>query len=151
MTTLLLRDGDSTLTLDQRANLTNTTRPAIYLCFHATSQGKGVRLYTAILPVSGDDRGPFLDFDRAQFSYRATSQILAGSLASELQKKQIGVRTLLAPLRPLNNLASPAIAVEVAPPSGNVADLNSPAYQQSVASAIATALAGAKGNLEAGR
>src|SRR5579872_7479208 len=38
LATLLLRDGDSTLTLDQRASLTNSAHPAIYICIHAASQ-----------------------------------------------------------------------------------------------------------------
>src|SRR5437773_415764 len=37
---LVLRDGDATLSLDQRANLANAAHPAIYICIHAASQGK---------------------------------------------------------------------------------------------------------------
>ncbi len=48
-----------------------------------------------------------------------------------MQKKQIQVRTLAAPLRPLNNVTSAAIAVEVAPPGSDVRDLTLAAYQQS--------------------
>src|SRR2546428_4641532 len=66
LTTLVLRDGDTTLSLDQRASLANSTHPAIYICVHAASQGTGVRLYTALLPAGGDNRGPFLDWETAQ-------------------------------------------------------------------------------------
>jgi hypothetical protein len=62
-------------------------------------------------------------------------------LAAEFQRRQIPVRTLQAPLRPLNNVTSAAIAVEVAPPANDIVDLTLPAYQQNVASAIATAVA----------
>jgi len=57
LTTLMLREGDTTMSLDQRANMTNAAHPAIYVCLHAASQGSGVRLYTALLrpePRAGD-------------------------------------------------------------------------------------------------
>ena len=58
------------------------------------------------------------------------------SLATELGKRQIAVRSLLAPLRPLNNITAAAVAIEIAPPAGKLADLNSPAYQQLVAESV---------------
>jgi N-acetylmuramoyl-L-alanine amidase len=64
--TLMLRDSDSTLTVDQRASTTNTARPAIYISVHAASDGTGVRVYTALLPSGGDNRGPFVAWDAAQ-------------------------------------------------------------------------------------
>ena len=59
ISTLVLREGDATMSLDQRANMTNAAHPAIYICLHATSQGTGVRLYTALLPVGARTRGHF--------------------------------------------------------------------------------------------
>jgi N-acetylmuramoyl-L-alanine amidase len=59
------------------------------------------------------------------------------------------VRDLSAPLRPLNNIAGPALAVEVAPPSSGLAQLNSPEYQQLVAEAIATAVTNMRAQLGA--
>jgi N-acetylmuramoyl-L-alanine amidase len=49
---LLLRDADTTLTSDQRAGTANTSHAALYISLHATSQGAGVRAYTALLPVA---------------------------------------------------------------------------------------------------
>ena len=66
ISTLVLREGDATMSLDQRANMTNAAHPAIYICLHATSQGTGVRLYTALLPVGSEGQGPFLDWNTAQ-------------------------------------------------------------------------------------
>jgi hypothetical protein len=37
----------------------------------------------------------------------------------------------------LNNITTVALALEIAPPSNDVSQLNSPAYQQMIASAIA--------------
>ena len=56
LTTLMLREGDTTMSLDQRANMTNAAHPAIYICLHAASQGSGVRLYTAL--AARGRRGP---------------------------------------------------------------------------------------------
>ncbi|MGC2197356.1 MAG: hypothetical protein WA628_21965, partial [Terriglobales bacterium] len=59
------------------------------------------------------------------------------------------VRTLAAPMRPLNNVIAAAIAVEVAPPGTDVMDLNLPAYQQNVVSAVATGIAAVRDKLGA--
>ena len=92
--TLVLREGDAAMSLDQRANMTNAAHPAIYICLHAASQGSGVRLYTALLPVGSEGHGPFLDWNTAQAGFRAASQTAQSSLASELGKRQIAVRSL---------------------------------------------------------
>jgi N-acetylmuramoyl-L-alanine amidase len=151
LTTLLLRDSDVSLSLDQRAAMTNAARPAIYISVHATSQGSGVRLYTALLPASGASQGPFLDWNGAQSSLLPLSQLTVSGLAAEFRKRQVPVRGLAAPLRPLNNVAAAALAVEAAPPASAVADLNSPAYQELVADAVTTGLVAVRDKLEAGR
>lgn len=151
LSTLLLRDGDTTLTLDQRASMTNAARPAIYIGLHAASQGPGLRLYTALVPVVGDSRGPFLDWNTAQASFRFLSQTAETSMAAELRSKHFAVRTLAAPLRPLNNLTMAALAIEVTPPAGDISQLSAPAYQQSIAGSIASGIAGIRERLEVGR
>ena len=151
LSTLLLREGDTTLSLDQRASMTNAAHPAIYVCLHAASQGTGVRLYTALLPVGSENRGPFLDWDTAQSGFRAASQTAESSLASELGKRQIAVRSLLAPLRPLNNITTAAVALEIAPPAGKLDDLNSPAYQQLVAESVTAGIEAVRDQLGATR
>jgi N-acetylmuramoyl-L-alanine amidase len=151
LATLLLRDGDSTLSLDQRASLTNSAHPAIYICVHAASQGNGVRLYTALVPVGAGNRGPFLSWDAAQTAFQPLSRSAGTFLVTELQNKQIPARSLIAPLRPLNSISTAALAMEVAPPSDDVSQLNSPAYQQMIAAAIAAGLADLRDRLEADR
>jgi N-acetylmuramoyl-L-alanine amidase len=146
-TILLLRDGDVTLGLDQRASLTNGAHPAIYICLHAGSQGSGVRLFTALLPAGGENRGPFLDWDTAQSRFRAVSQNAESSLASEFGKRQVPVRSLAASLRPLNNVAAAAVAIEIAPSAGKISDLESPAYQQVVAESVVAGIEAVKDKL----
>lgn len=136
----LLRDGDTTLSSDQRAGLANAMRPAIYLCVHAAADGKGVRVYTAMFSAGEQSVGPFLPWNEAQVSSLGTSQMVATSITTELGRT-FPARMLPASLHPLQNVTPPAVALEIAPRSGNVEDLESEEYQQQVGVAVANALA----------
>jgi N-acetylmuramoyl-L-alanine amidase len=141
ITTLVLRDSDANLSLDQRAVFANADHAAIYIALHAASNGRGVRVYTALIPYGEDDRGPFRSWTTAQHGALPLSQTAATAVTAEFQKRQIPVRMLSAPLRPLNNLTGAAIAVEVAPQGTDLTQLTAPDYQQLVTSAVATAIA----------
>ena len=148
--TLVLRDSDANLSLDERAFFANTTHAAIYVALHAASNGHGVRLYTALLPYGDEDeRGPFRPWTTAQKSSIALSQTAAASVAAELRKQQVTVRSLTAPLRPLNNIVTAAIAVEVAPSASDLSQLTSPNYQQLIASGVANGIAAIRNQLGA--
>ena len=149
ITTLVLRDSDANLSIDQRATFANADHAAIYIALHAASSGRGVRVYTALLPYGGNDRGPFRDWSTAQRTSLPLSQTTATAIANELQKRQIPVRSLGGALRPLNNITGPAIAIEVAPQGSDVSQLTAPDYQQLVTSAVATAVANARDQLGA--
>jgi N-acetylmuramoyl-L-alanine amidase len=149
ITTLVLRDSDANLSTDQRAVYANADRAAIYVALHASSYGHGVRVYTSLLPYGEDDRGLFRSWTTAQRAWLPLSQIAANAVATELQRRQIPVRTLPAPLRPLNNITGAAIAVEVAPQGSDVSQLNAPDYQQLITSAVATAIVSAHDQLGA--
>jgi N-acetylmuramoyl-L-alanine amidase len=138
---LVLRDSDATLTADQRAIFANTVHPVIYLALHAASDGHGVRLYTSLLPAAPDNNGPFVSWDAAQAAFLTNSQSALDLISAALRQQQIPVRTLSAQLRPLNNITAAAVAVEVAPPGTNVAELASPAYQQALAGTLANGIA----------
>jgi len=141
ITTLVLRDSDANLSVDQRAIFANADHAAIYVALHAASSGHGVRLYTALLPYGEDDDGPFRSWTTAQRTWLPVSQSAASAVAAELQKRRIPVRTLAAPLRPLNNVTGAAIAVEIAPQGADLSQLTAPDYQQLITSAVATAIA----------
>jgi N-acetylmuramoyl-L-alanine amidase len=147
--TLVLRDSDANLSFDQRAVIANAGRAAIYIAMHAASNGRGVRIYTALLPYGEDDRGNFHSWTTAQHASLPLSKTAAAAVAAEFQKRQIPVRTLTAPLRPLNNVTGPAIAVEVAPQGPDSSQLTAPDYQQLVTSTIATAIAATRDQLGA--
>ncbi len=151
MATLLLRDSDSSLTLDQRAGAANAAHPSIYICVHAASLGSGVRIYTAMLPPAGESRGLFTDWNTAQASFSSASHAVAAAVQAQFQAKQVPVRVMEAPLRPLNNITAAAIGLEAAPPADDIAQLTSVPYQELIASQVAQTLAGMRSQMEAGR
>jgi len=151
LTSLLLRETDAALTTDQRASLTNAAHPAIYVCIHASSQGTGVRIFTSLIQSAPNNAGPFLDWDSAQKTFLPFSQKAATSLASALQSLKIPVRSLSAAVRPLNSITTPALAIEIAPPSDKTSQLGSPIYQEAIANMVAIGLAAEHDELEAGR
>jgi N-acetylmuramoyl-L-alanine amidase len=156
---VLLRDGDSLLTLDQRAAAANASHAAIYLGIHATTFGTGVHLYSA--RFNGDVKPAnlnlanhgFLPWDSAQAAYLDASHNLEASLVTELGARQIHSIPLESGLRPLRNIAKPAIVLEVAEPQQLPEDvkegLSSVAYQQAVAAAVGSGIANLRGTLEA--
>ena len=146
--TMLVRDADVSMSLDQRAAMANASGAAIYICVHATTQGDHLGLYTAFIPAAGASRGPFLDWDSAQVRYQQSSQVAEASIANELRSKQLPVRTLVAPLRPLKNITTSAVAIEITPLTGNISQLTSPEFQQSVAAAIATGVVDIRDKLQ---
>jgi N-acetylmuramoyl-L-alanine amidase len=149
ISTLMLRESDANLSSDQRAVLTNTNHPAIYIAVHVASGGHGVRLYTALLPYGSGDNGLFRSWSNAQSSFLPMSQVAAASISAELQKQLASVRIVAAPLRPLNNVTAAAVAIEVAPAGSDLAQLTSADYQQLISSAVATAIAATRDKLGA--
>ena len=136
----LVRDGDNTVSLDQRAGLVNSAQPAMYISLHAASQGNGIVLYTAMLAPNGEDRGRFLNWQTAQSGSLVRSRWAEQQVTASIEKMGFPLRSLVAALRPLNNLTVPAIAVEVAPTSGEVSQLASVDYQSMVCAALANAI-----------
>jgi N-acetylmuramoyl-L-alanine amidase len=141
LSVLLLRDADTTLTLDQRAAAANAARGVIYVALHAASQGSGARVYTALLPVEGPGNGAFHAWNGTQTPALPISQGIAAAIVSELLKQEIPAHATSASLRPLNNLSHAAVAVELAPGPNGVNELSSANYQQKAAAAIADAVA----------
>jgi N-acetylmuramoyl-L-alanine amidase len=147
----MVRDGDKTVQVAQRAALGNQARPKIYICLHATSMGHGVRIYTSLLPPEGANNGPFISWNTAQAGSLTLSRGVADSISSQLAAQRIPARVLGAPLRPLNEIAAPALAVELAPGISEGQDLGSQAYQDLVARSVANAVLQSRVQLEAPR
>lgn len=144
----LLRNGDNSLTLDQRAEAANVAGAGIYISVHAISQGNGARVYTALLPAEGESKGVFHAWNSAQSPVLQVSRIVSAAVVAELQKQQLSAQERPASLRPLNNVVVPAIAVELAPGPDGINDLISANYQQRVAAAIADGVASVRGQLQ---
>lgn len=143
----LLRNSDIAITLDQRAISANAARPAVYVAIHAANSGRGVHVFTTLVDPESLTSRDFLPWERAQAAYLDLSAAVAGSVAAELESRQLPNVSLAAPLRPMNNIAAPAFAIEIASPSENVNDISSAAYQDQVAQAIAAGIAAVRGKI----
>jgi N-acetylmuramoyl-L-alanine amidase len=161
--TMMVRDDDATIAVDDRAAVANAARPTVYIAVHAGSMGNGIRVYTSVLNGSENTerypgagvkmRAGFLPWETAQAGSVQNSRTIASSLTQQLNQSKIRASWSPAPVRPLNNIASAAIALEIAPPDPKKdADyLSNANYQQSVAIGVATALVNARGKLEENR
>lgn len=143
----MLRNSDVTIPLDQRAVSANAARPALYVSLHAANTGRGVHVFTSLLPATSEPRDAFLPWDTAQAAFLDLSGSVAGSIAAELEARKLPNTTLVAPLRPMNNIAAPAVAVEIAPPGDNVEDVAGAEYQQQVAQSVAAGIAAVRSKL----
>lgn len=148
---VLLRDSDAALTPDQRATVVNADRAAVYIALHAGTPGQRVRVYTALLPRTDTRPGTFLPWQQAQSAYLDQSFTLAASVVDALSQSSLAAVQLPGPVRPLNNIAAPAVAVEISPRGPSPDSMADPKYQDSVALAIASGVAAAGGKLEGAR
>lgn len=148
---ILIRDGDFAVSPDQRAIISNANRAAVYISLHAGTPGERVRVYTALLPQTSARPGAFLPWSTAQSAYLDSSGTLAASIADELNKEKIPAARLPGPVRPLNNIAAAAVAVEITPPGKSPDSMADTKYQQNVAVAVANGVVAARAKLEGSR
>jgi len=144
------RDSDlaAPLPTDQRAEAANRTHALACIIVHATASGSGIHLYTSTLPPTpsadaqvSDITSPFTPilWESAQAGFVDQSHKLSDLLKATLAKAGLPVLTGNAPLRPLDNLMCPAVAIEIAPNSASISASDS-AYQQQLVFAVATAI-----------
>lgn len=146
---VLLRDGDTTVTTDQRSIIANGSRAVAYVAIHAATLGSGVRVYTARFSASAPAGQTFLPWRTAQARYLNESRGVVASMTAEFQDRKIQSVNLEAGLEPLREIAKPAVVIEVAPPNGGSAeDLRKLAYQQEIAAAIGASIASMRGTLQ---
>lgn len=137
----LLRDGDIEIGIERRAEITNEQHAAMYIALHAGLPGHGVRVYSPLLTDPQPTNGRFLPWQSAQSGALVRSQSAAQAITAEIRKKGIAVTGLGIPLRPLNNIVVPAIAVELAPGDSGLQSLENQKRQNTVAAAIASGVA----------
>lgn len=136
----LLRDSDAGIPLEHRAELCNQQKASLYIAVHAGEPGKGVRVYSPLLPSVQQPVSGFLPWDAAQAPVLKNSNAIAGAVTRELRKKDIKAQELKAFLRPLNNVVAPAIAVELAADRSDFHTLESARLQDAVAAAVASGI-----------
>ena len=139
-----------TLTTDQRAEIANHTHAVACIVLHATATGSGVHVYTSTLQPSdsentADGDTPFapIPWEMAQAGFKRQSLQLASDLISALATTNLPRGSGNAPVRPLDNLMCPAIAVEIAPlavPGTDTRPITDAEYQQRVVDALVAAL-----------
>lgn len=146
----MLRESDIDLSLDRRAEITNEQRASIYVALHAGRPGRGVRVYApALTDAQPPPSGRFLLWESAQSAALLRSQNLAHAVSDELKKKGLTVANLAVPLRPLNNIVAPAMAVELTPDEDNLQLRESQRRQNDVATAIALGIVQVRSQLGA--
>ena len=145
--TLVLRDSDANLSVDQRAVFANADHAAIYIALHAASSGHGVRVYTALLPLAVTIVGPSAPGPPPSTLRCRSARAPRTQWPRKCKSARSRCAPLTAPLRPLNNITGAAIAVEVAPQGSDSSQLTAPDYQQLVTSAVATAIAATRDQL----
>ena len=146
--TRLLRESDIDLSLERRAEITNEQHAGLYVALHAGRPGRGVRIYASFLTDSQPPLASrFMPWESAQAGSLDRSQIAAHAVSEELRKKGLTVANLALPVRPLNNLATPAIAVELTPETDDPQSLENQKRQNTVAAAVAAAIAQVRGQL----
>jgi N-acetylmuramoyl-L-alanine amidase len=151
LTCLMVRDSDTTVALDQRAALANTSQAKIYIAIHAAGLGPGVRVYTSSLSPSPAEL--FAPWEKAQGSFVQNSRTLAAAVLDELGKNQVPVPPgpFPAAVRPLNNVSAPAVAIEVGPMREDVETVDNSTYQDAIANALASAVASMHSRMESQR
>jgi len=148
ITTVMVRDADTALALQQRAEMANAAHATLFLTIHAGTMGSGVRVYSSMLTPSAEASVVFLPWETAQARYVNSSHALADGITLQLGRRRVPAESLEAPVRPLNNIAAAAVAIEVNVPAANPRAFHSPNFHLTVASAVADAVVAARTRLE---
>lgn len=146
---VLTRSSDVNVGFDQRAAEANIARPIAFISFHAGELGQStprVMVYSyrpssPLAMTTGPDPKPlFVNWDKVQLRYMSQSNRLAQELQQDLQRttKAASTPPMEVPMRVLQSIAAPAVAIEVGSlsPQSDSAALTNPAFQQQISEAI---------------
>ena len=139
----LLRDGDVSMSLEHRAEAANDPHVALYVALHAGRLARSIRVYSPVLPAN-TPAATFVPWQDAQHTALKRSKSLAQEFARELGKESFPASAVALPLRPLNNIVPPAIAVEFPPEKLGNRNQAKPGSERTVASALAAAIANSR-------
>jgi N-acetylmuramoyl-L-alanine amidase len=139
---VMTRQSDVNLTPLNRAETANAAAPTACLLIHATATGSGVHLFTSSLSPAA--RQPFSPWATAQAAYVTQSLKLESEIDGALVHTGIPVTLGQASVAPMDNLACPEVAVELAPLVGGHVTQGKPItdaeYETSVVESVAAAL-----------
>jgi N-acetylmuramoyl-L-alanine amidase len=139
---VITRNSDTLMPPVARAEAANRAQAAACLAIHATATGSGAHLYTSSLAPASITRP--LPWQTAQAAYVTQSLKLESEINAALAHAQIPLTMGRASVQPMDSLACPAVAVEVAPlVGGNVTSprsLSDAGYQKSIVDALAAAM-----------
>jgi len=157
----MLRDSDNNPTLEQRALAANSLRFGFYIGIHASLSGSGVHIYQPLLsaaePYANKEQeeaekksGPFRKWNDVQRPQLERSHLLALEIATQLKQHDLRPRLVTAAVRPMSNIAMPAVVIEISPieAGGTTEKMMSAAYQQAIVQALAAAIQSLHGPTE---
>ena len=133
---VMSRDGDATVTAEQRAGVANHARPLACVLLHASSSGSGPGAVLAVsaLTPDGEQRVPSA-WATAQASYVSESLALQEMMAGALASRKVKPIAMRASTPPIDSLTCAAVTVEML---GSGA--SEEGSQQKVADAVTQAL-----------
>jgi len=152
---VMTRQSDADLPTNQRAGIANHALASACLIFHATATGAGVHLFTSSLPpaaanapapapsaASAPGGATFVPWQSAQAAWISRSLRLSSEINSTLGQAGIFTTLGIASISPLDNLACPTVAVEIAPLANSAPNrsLSDSKYQQRIIDALASAI-----------
>lgn len=138
----ITRNSDVSMSASSRAEVANASPAAACLMIHATATGSGVHLYTSSLPPTSLEK--FMPWQSAQSAFITQSLKLSSDIDSALAHAEIPVTLGRTSLQPMDSLACPAVAVEIAPlqpgASTKGSSIDDEGYQRNILGALAAAL-----------
>jgi N-acetylmuramoyl-L-alanine amidase len=136
------RESDGNVAALNRAGIANHSQAAACITLHATTSGNGVHLFTSSLGQASASR--FQPWQSAQAAFSTQSLRLSSEINSALGHAEIPVMLGRTSLQPLDSLACPAVALEIAPlaatSSRSGTALADAEYQRRVIDSVAAAL-----------
>ncbi|HTX42615.1 MAG TPA: N-acetylmuramoyl-L-alanine amidase [Acidobacteriaceae bacterium] len=138
----MTRDADVDLPVLDRAQTANHAQAAACVVIHATATGSGVHLFTSSLSPAAPT--PVLPWQTAQAAHVTQSLRLESEIDAALAHAAVPVTLGRASVQPMDSLACPAVAVELAPlVGGNTTTaqaISDEKYENLVVGALAAAL-----------
>jgi N-acetylmuramoyl-L-alanine amidase len=139
---VLTREGDQSVTMDQRAAIANRANAQACISLHVAETGAGVHLFASNLTPA--QPGRFMAWKTAQAGWVTRSLALTGALNSALLHGGATVTLARVPLPGVDSMMCPAVAIELAPERSAdkkvTAEPDNPDYQARIAGILATAL-----------